>query len=338
MIKRFSEYAVSSSVNVDVENGRLNNCKLLGWQSRNGRRYKPEAAQRAIKKYDGTQVVLDHQKRSEAGEDRSVRDIIGVIRNPRVESDGVYGSIDLLKTSEHYNRVIEFAQKFPKSVGFSHEADGESFRDNDGTEVIESITSVFAVALVSSPATTNGIFESAAGNSAIDVAEVHKLATKLIDAVETAFTSGNTDAGQLLANLADAIDLCSQGSIETESDQTGRRVVGILAGAFANPAADGAADIAATSIKLLRKIVKGKDATKPETDAADSHGSPGQPGEDDWNESRRYAARYAERNNIGNYDKRFAEKFNGGTDYATSFKHAARRAADEVRQRELRQR
>lgn len=158
---RFSETVfLESAPAVDADKGVLSGVKLLGAESRNGRRYQAAAMKEAVKLYKGRKIYVDHPTRESAGHDRSMSDWAGTIQNARYESDGIYGDVKLRKASPHFQGIIEAAREFPKDVGFSHVADGESRYEGE-TEIVESIKEVFSVDLVTDPATTAGFFESA---------------------------------------------------------------------------------------------------------------------------------------------------------------------------------
>lgn len=145
---------------VDAEAGVLYGVKLLGEVSKNGRRYKPEAMKAAVPKYEGLKSYVDHPEQKNLSEDRKFKDWSGVFRNVRYESGkGIFADQHLLKTGDYFEGIVEAAQKFPTSVGYSHVADGQS-RMEGAEEIIESITDVFSVDLVTDPATTAGFFES----------------------------------------------------------------------------------------------------------------------------------------------------------------------------------
>jgi hypothetical protein len=159
-IQRFTEtFYLESAPSIDEDKGVLAGVKLLGLESRNGRRYKPGAVKEAVKLYKGKKIFLDHPQRESAGGDRSMRDWVGTIQNARFESDGIYGDVKLRTKSDHFAGIIEAARDFPNDVGFSHVADGESNYEGE-TEIVESIREVFSVDLVTDPATTGGFFES----------------------------------------------------------------------------------------------------------------------------------------------------------------------------------
>jgi hypothetical protein len=137
-------------------------CKILGLESKKGRRYRREAVAAAVSLYEGVPVYIDHPTPAEAGNPRPFMSKFGVFRNVELRPDGcLYGDL-------HYNpnhpaaRVFEgWVDHDPTQVGFSQNAwcrFAES--TGDGQEVIE-ISRVDSIDLVANPATTNGLFESA---------------------------------------------------------------------------------------------------------------------------------------------------------------------------------
>ena len=57
----------------------LRNVAVLGPRSQNGRRYPQKVRKRAVKLYEGVQVVVDHDPSQNPSKVRSVRDFIGVL-------------------------------------------------------------------------------------------------------------------------------------------------------------------------------------------------------------------------------------------------------------------
>lgn len=174
---------------IDAEAGVLYGVKLLGVDSRNGRRYTAEAINKAVNLYDGRKIYLDHPSRDKAGVERSFRDWVGEARNPQARPDGIYGDVHLRTKTEYFEGIIEAAEKFPKAVGFSHVADGESRVEGD-TEIIESITEVFSVDLVTDPATTAGIFESKTPPTAEE--SLSAIKTRLTEMLDSEYFDGAT--------------------------------------------------------------------------------------------------------------------------------------------------
>ncbi len=171
---RLVERAAASAGRVDVENAVLRNVRVLGYTSKNRRRYTKSAVSKAASKYEGRQVFYDHNGDNE----RSVGDLAGHLRNIHVGDDGLRGDLALLKSDPRSARILELAVSAPHLVGLSHVADGDVEDDATG-QVVTRIDTVFSVDLVTRPASTNGLFES-------DDAEVQRQAEKLSQAADDA--------------------------------------------------------------------------------------------------------------------------------------------------------
>jgi hypothetical protein len=154
-------HILSESVKVDPEAGVIRGAKLIGRHSKNGREYSESALAGAIRLYEGAKVFTNHPRRGEQQEDRDVRQWVGSVRNPLLREDGIYGDIQLIKSDANYAKLIEVASdpNFRKEFGLSHVAEGETAVRNGRTHV-DRITEVRSVDLVTSPATTAGLFES----------------------------------------------------------------------------------------------------------------------------------------------------------------------------------
>ena len=151
---------LENEARVDESKGIIYGVKLLGENSKNGRRYTPEAMRQAVQLYEGAKLYVDHPGRGDFGADRKFGDWAGVFENVRYrEGQGIFANERLRKSNEHFGGIIEAARNFPTSVGHSHVADA-SFRQEGNTEIVESIEEVFSVDLVTDPATTAGMFES----------------------------------------------------------------------------------------------------------------------------------------------------------------------------------
>jgi hypothetical protein len=149
-----------SAPRVDADAGILYGVKILGEASKNGRRYKAKGMKEAAAKYNGVKAYVDHPEKERLSEDRKFKDWSGVFQNATYrEGQGIFADLHLRKTSDYFDGIVEAAEKFPRSVGFSHVAEGESHYEGE-TEIVESIKEVFSVDLVTDPATTAGFFES----------------------------------------------------------------------------------------------------------------------------------------------------------------------------------
>lgn len=141
---------------VDREKCVIYRCKILGWESANGRRYVPEGVRKSVHLYEGCKVYCDHDQ---SGAARKSDDALGVFRNVTWEPGGVYADLHYLSAHPMAQRVVEDAERGLGIYGFSHDASGDGSRDADGTEIITAITEVRSVDLVTNPATVSNLRE-----------------------------------------------------------------------------------------------------------------------------------------------------------------------------------
>jgi len=146
------------AVRVDSGRGVIRGVKLLGLESRNGRKYLAGALNKAATLYEGAKVNVNHPKGSPLAA-RDYQDRLGSIRNVRVTTEGLFGDL-------HYNPKHALAEQLawdaehaPENVGFSHNVEARTSRSS-GQTVVEAILKVQSVDLVADPATTLGLFES----------------------------------------------------------------------------------------------------------------------------------------------------------------------------------
>ena len=137
--------------------GVLHDIKILGLESRNRRKYTEEAVKKARILYEGMSIYFDHSPHEPV---RTFLSKFGVLRDVRfVVGDGLRGNL-------HYNAGHLYAPTFegwakndPNEIGLSHMAFVKSHME-DGIEIVDEITSVESVDIVSRPATTKGLYES----------------------------------------------------------------------------------------------------------------------------------------------------------------------------------
>jgi hypothetical protein len=147
-------------IRVNREAGTINNVKILGLVSENGRQYLPAAIQAAKKLYEGVHVNIDHPKDS-PDQQRSAYDRFGKLTRIRwVEGEGLYGDLVYLKTHPMAERICEAAERMPDAFGMSHNAQGEGEENKDGVFVVSKIVEVRHVDLVADPATTKSLSEA----------------------------------------------------------------------------------------------------------------------------------------------------------------------------------
>lgn len=154
--------AHTPSVRVDRAAGVIRSVKILGLNSRNGRRYEPEALRAAVALYDGAKVNLNHPKGSPVGP-RDYQDRIGAIRDVQLRSgEGLFADFHFNPKHALAEQLAWDAEHSPGNVGFSHNVTARTTR-RDGQTVIEAITRVQSVDLVADPGTTRGLFEQGSG-------------------------------------------------------------------------------------------------------------------------------------------------------------------------------
>lgn len=142
----------------DPKNSFLENVKVCGRNSRNGRVYTSEALGAAVSLYEGKHINLNHPL--EATRPTSVRDRFGWLEGVRSTDDGLYA--DKLHFNPKHSYAEEFrwwAENRPSAIGLSHNAIGNA-EEKDGVMTVHSIESVASVDLVADPATTQGLHEA----------------------------------------------------------------------------------------------------------------------------------------------------------------------------------
>jgi hypothetical protein len=163
MTEHLQEYVDSRGValRVDRAAGVLRGVKLIGLESLNGRRYRPEALSAAVSLYEGAKVNVNHPKEGPLAP-RDYRDRLGVIRQVEFRADeGLFGNLHFNPKHALAEQLAWDAENNPRNVGFSHNVLARLARDGEQT-IVEAITHVQSVDLVADPAATQGLFEETA--------------------------------------------------------------------------------------------------------------------------------------------------------------------------------
>jgi hypothetical protein len=187
MTEHLQEYVDSRGValRVDRAAGALRGVKLIGLESLNGRRYRPEALSAAVSLYEGAKVNVNHPKEGPLAP-RDYRDRLGVIRQVEFRaSEGLFGNLHFNPKHALAEQLAWDAENNPRNVGFSHNVLARLSRDGEQT-LVEAITHVQSVDLVADPAATQGLFEEAAGEEqehGAAAAELARLNAELEEAV-----------------------------------------------------------------------------------------------------------------------------------------------------------
>ena len=171
MNETLREYVDSRGVKmrVDRREGIIHGVKILGLNSRNGRRYPVETLMRAVELYEGAKVNVNHAKGGSAGP-RDYQDRMGTIRGVHVRpQEGLFADFHFNPKHSLAEQLIWDAEHAPENVGFSHNVQAKTVRRGEHVEV-ESIDKVQSVDLVADPATTGGLFESEPGQEAEEAA------------------------------------------------------------------------------------------------------------------------------------------------------------------------
>ena len=167
MHEHLHEYCDSrgASLRVDRTAGVIRGIKILGLESRNGRRYAPDTLARAINLYEGAKVNVNHPKGPPHGP-RDYQDRIGVVRNVALRPDvGLFGDFHFNPKHALAEQLLWDAEHSPENVGFSHNVTARTKKEGDRV-LVEEIVRVQSVDLVADPATTRGLFEAAPDASA----------------------------------------------------------------------------------------------------------------------------------------------------------------------------
>jgi hypothetical protein len=197
---------------VDESAGIIRRVKVLGFSSRNlGRTiglsrdefgaaadqpysYSRQALEAAASLYEGAKVYNNHTefgydettgKRIVTGTDRENEDLIGWLENVAIEgdgskdTDGMYADLCVITSHSMAKPLFEVARRRPQIIALSHEAYWDNPTVKGGRIVLNAITHVDCVALVSAkPGTTRGLFETAA--PAISAASTSNKGTKTV--------------------------------------------------------------------------------------------------------------------------------------------------------------
>jgi hypothetical protein len=158
-----------------VVDGVIQGVKIVGTQSRNGRRYPQDVLSRDKAVYEGAAVFMFHPSDPEKRRgSRRLEDHFGGLFNVRERFDGkvglgLFGDLRVKQSHPMAQMVME---SDGHNFGLSHNARVEM---NDDQTVVTRIVEVNSVDLVDNPATTKNLFE---GTENMELAELKELADK----------------------------------------------------------------------------------------------------------------------------------------------------------------
>lgn len=163
-LQPLQEYADSRGVTlrVDRAGGVLRGVKLIGLESQNGRRYRPEALAAAVGLYEGAKVNVNHPHNGPLAP-RDYRDRLGVVRQVEFRpGEGLFANLHFNPKHALAEQLAWDAENNPRNVGFSHNVLARLSREGEQT-FVDAVTHVQSVDLVADPAATQGLFEETSG-------------------------------------------------------------------------------------------------------------------------------------------------------------------------------
>lgn len=172
MSGRLNFSAIGKSVKIDSANGVIYGVCVMregeakGHGVRLDRQSLEGARKLAAVRPDGvgTRFGDDHEAKA--------KDFNGSLKEFRIEGDGLYADLHLLKTDAHFDKVLEMADKISHEFGLSVVSDADkeiSGKDESGNPKYKfkspiRFTELQCVDIVSAPAATNGLFFSQTNN------------------------------------------------------------------------------------------------------------------------------------------------------------------------------
>lgn len=150
-----------AGLRVDRAGRLVRNVALTGCESRNGYRYSESALREAVGLYDRKPVFLDHAEDRSRPLERSTRDLVGTVVEPRFEEGRIRADVQVLDT-ESGRTFLALVEGETPGIGMSQVVLAR--RSTDG-KVIEQIEDVVSVDAVINPATTRTFRESAEGTA-----------------------------------------------------------------------------------------------------------------------------------------------------------------------------
>jgi len=157
--------SLSEGVEIDEANGIIRGVCVIRPVSKNGRKYTEQCLREAIPFYEGARSYADHEFLKSKGiesQPRSVKDLCGQLINVRegTDSRGFLIRGDYKTIGKHGKHLMEIAKKAPGIIGLSHSAQG-FIKMLEGEKTVVRIGRVDSVDVVTTPGTTNSLFESA---------------------------------------------------------------------------------------------------------------------------------------------------------------------------------
>ena len=163
-----------SEAKFDKDKFKISNVVLLGPESKNNRRYTEKCMRNAVSLYEGAKAFVNHPSTEEEKRgNRDVRNLAGKFVNVRFDEGTKKIKADFAGLPNGNGQMyMDIAEHMPDVAGNSQNASGKWRVAENGQRIVDEITKVISVDLVSNPATTAGMFESTNdNNSGVDTME-----------------------------------------------------------------------------------------------------------------------------------------------------------------------
>lgn len=259
--QRFTEKTIGGFERIDREAGVIRGVRVLGLESKNGRRYLREAVQAAKPLYEGARVYLDHQEKGE----RPIGSRWGRLINVReAEDGGLRADLEYLKDHPLTDQILEAADRF-QDIGLSHDSLGRS-RMQEGERVVYEIVEVNSVDLVEKPATTSNLWEShtVSKKKFLDVLKEHSTSVAIAKTLFERLTEMAGGSPEVMQQLdSTEVEMPMEEAAAGSDDQVKAGLRQAMLAILDND------DDSATTIKKLRVLLAAQDkmASAPAADA-----------------------------------------------------------------------
>lgn len=260
--QRFTEKTIGSFERIDREAGLIRGVRVIGLESKNGRRYLREAVQAARPLYEGARVYLDHQEKGE----RPIGSRWGRLINVReAEDGGLRADLEYLKDHPLTDQILEAAERF-QDIGLSHDSLGRS-RMQEGERVVYEIVEVNSVDLVEKPATTSNLWEShtVSKKKFLEVLKEHSSKVAIAKVLFERLTEMAGGSPEVMQQLDDTeVEMPMEEAATGSDDQVKAGLRQAMLAILDND------DDSATTIKKLRVLLAAQDkmTSSPATDPA----------------------------------------------------------------------
>jgi hypothetical protein len=154
---------------VDRTESTVDGVKLMGWESKNKRRFSEAARQEIFSLCENAKINVNHNT-ADLSAPRNYGDRFGFVMSRTREADGIYGKVKVNPKHPLAEQFFWDAEHAPQNCGFSPVyAPKKTSRDREGFLLVEGVSRVSSIDLVADPATTNSLKESQ-GNDAMSEA------------------------------------------------------------------------------------------------------------------------------------------------------------------------